>query len=104
MGEAGGFYAIYDDGNPAWEDMEEEDPILAELRSRQDDVTNGDVVGTAVDEDELIARSREVHAAGARQMKAIAFKRWKHYWKSGICSLACKMALYNKRQVFSLFW
>ena len=44
MGEAGGLYAAVDDGNPAWEDVEEEDEVLAAIMARRDEVENGDVV------------------------------------------------------------
>jgi hypothetical protein len=44
MGEAGGLYALVDDGNPAWEDVEEEDEVLATVMARHDEAENGDVV------------------------------------------------------------
>lgn len=46
-GEGGGVYAQWDDGNPTWEDMDDdpEDPET-EARWRQDDINNGEIIPT----------------------------------------------------------
>lgn len=64
MGEAGGLFARVDDGNPAWEDVEEEDETLAAIMAQRDEAENGDMVEN-VGEEELRARERSLRAAGA---------------------------------------
>jgi hypothetical protein len=64
MGEAGGLFACVDDGNPAWEDVEEEDETLATIMTQRDEAENGEVV-EAVGEEELRVRERNLRAAGA---------------------------------------
>lgn len=95
MGEAGGFFATMDDGNPAWEDVEEEDPLLAEFRARQDDLDNGDIV-EKIEDKELAARGNNVIMAQAKDFREIAWRRWKKYWKTGIRRLERKIRKYNK--------
>lgn len=41
IGEGGGAYALWDDGNPAWETEAEEDEVAQEAMWRQDDAADG---------------------------------------------------------------
>lgn len=44
IGEGGGAYAVWDDGNPAWETEAKEDEVAQEAMWRQDDAADG--IGT----------------------------------------------------------
>jgi len=51
LGERGGAYAQWDDGNPVWEDMDDSpDDPETEARWRQDDIDNGEIIPVLSDE------------------------------------------------------
>ena len=56
LGAGGGPSAAVEDGDSAWEDIEEEDEDLAAAMARKDEIDNGEIVGE-VEEQALSAYS-----------------------------------------------
>ena len=79
-GEDGGLYAEFDDGNPAWEDVEFDmwDP-KTEAIWRQDDIANGEGVEDTTNEDVNRSRFRNRQKAHARY-RMVIFRHWQQTW------------------------
>jgi hypothetical protein len=75
-GESGGAYALYDDGNTAWEDedLDFDDPETERIWKEEDEINMG-VIATPHGDEESLQRS-----LGKRLTKT-AFKEWRNLWK-----------------------
>ena len=60
-----GLYGEVDDGNPAWEDIEEDDMVTAEARWRANDIENGETIMETTD----LPEGRSLAKAFARVCK-----------------------------------
>ena len=69
----GGPSAATDDGDPTWEDVEEEDKDLAASMTRHDEIDNGEIVGE-VEETALNAYTNYAVMAG-REVSYISISR-----------------------------
>jgi hypothetical protein len=91
IGEVGGEYAQFDDGNPVWEDEEfnsdDEDP---EAIWRADDLASGFTI-VKKSEQEIIRDVQVARSELAGRMKLIAFQTWQGKWRDDIISLDKKL-------------
>ncbi|KAH0551259.1 hypothetical protein GP486_007451 [Trichoglossum hirsutum] len=98
-GENGGRYAEYDDGNPAWEDIDFDiwDPST-EVIWRNDDQLNHEKLPD-YNNQYLRQHGYGIPPAVSSKMSGIAFKYWQLKWKAHFRSYTKKLRILSRRQI-----
>ncbi|ELR02400.1 hypothetical protein GMDG_05458 [Pseudogymnoascus destructans 20631-21] len=78
IGEGGGAYSLWDDGNIAWETEDEDDEVVQEAMWREDEKANGvDDVGIQKIQREMVAQS----VATTKKVDQLGFSLWRRKWR-----------------------
>ena len=79
-GEAGGYYAEFDDGNPAWEDIDFDMwDSSTEAIWHQDDQLNNEKL-EEYDDQEMHDYGRMIPSMLSLRLRKIAFRTWQRKW------------------------